>query len=183
MDRQDARDKGWQLAKHFKLHLHPETMRSSNQLQIDGRLAIFILLWFGDDRVHSSSELPSGIPLGQIYGDFMSYLLKHTREFFEDRVIAGDSVWKDYFESSDIIIAHPNGWGVNEQDFLRRAAIRAGFPDPEYSTAKIRFVTEAEASVHFCLFHANLGEWLEVCTNLHSKFIAFSHVFSLLSPA
>src|ERR1700720_357771 len=83
-------------------------------------------LWF-----FSFLELPSGVPLSQIYSDFMSHLLQHTRQFFEERVIAGDSVWRDYFDSSDIIIAHPNGWGLNEQDFLRKAAIRAGFPDPE----------------------------------------------------
>jgi hypothetical protein len=93
----------------------------------------------------------------------MRYLLTHTRSFFEERVIAGDNVWDSYFPSAEIILTHPNGWGLREQDFLRKAAIHAGLIHPESETAQIRFLSEAEASVHFCMFHANLGaQWLKV---------------------
>lgn len=93
----------------------------------------------------------------------MGYLLKHTRQFFQERVLDGTSVWKNYFPSADVIITHPNGWGLREQAFLRKAAIAAGFPNPEKSSARIRFVTEAEASVQFCMSKADLGsDWLQV---------------------
>jgi hypothetical protein len=93
----------------------------------------------------------------------MAYLLKHTRQFFQERVVGGTTVWEHYFGSADVIITHPNGWGLREQAFLRKAAIAAGFPNPEKSSARIRFVTEAEASVQFCMFKADIGsDWLQV---------------------
>jgi hypothetical protein len=111
----------------------------------------------------SPSDLPDGIPLTQIYSDFIRYLLKYTRRFFEAHILEGDAVWNNHINSADIIIAHPNGWGIHEQDFLRKAAISAGCPDPMKTTAHIRFVTEAEASVHFCMLKPGIGsDWLKV---------------------
>ena len=93
----------------------------------------------------------------------MVYLLEHTREFFHERVLDGVTVWNHHFDSADIILTHPNGWGIREQVFLRKAAVAAGFPDPEKTSARIGFVTEAEASVRFCMLKADLGpDWLHV---------------------
>ncbi|CAE6467158.1 unnamed protein product [Rhizoctonia solani] len=36
--RDDAEDNGWQLAKHFKLHLHPPSLRSKHKITIEGEL-------------------------------------------------------------------------------------------------------------------------------------------------
>ncbi|KAG8731538.1 hypothetical protein FRC11_003854 [Ceratobasidium sp. 423] len=67
----------------------------------------------------------------------------------------------------EVIIAHPNGWGVREQTFLREAAVKAGFSSADKAASRIRFVSEAEASVHFCIYHtlANLGARLQPGTN------------------
>ena len=62
----------------------------------------------------------------------------------------------------EVVIAHPNGWGIREQTFLRGAAVEAGFAGTNNARTNIRFVTEAEASVHFCVYHTNLGERLKV---------------------
>ncbi|KAF9510510.1 hypothetical protein BS47DRAFT_64108 [Hydnum rufescens UP504] len=138
----EAKENGWQLAKLFKLNLHPDTMRSEHRLK--------------------TSDLPDGIPLTQIYSDFIQYLLKHTRHFFETRVVEGESVWNNHINSADIVITYPNGWGIHEQDVLRKAAISAGCPDPTKTTAHIHFLTEAEASVHFCMLQADIGsDWLK----------------------
>ncbi|QRV77747.1 heat shock protein 70 kDa 12A [Ceratobasidium sp. AG-Ba] len=137
--KEDAEDNSWQLAKHFKLHLHPSDMRSRHNLQLD--------------------PLPSGVPLRHVYRDFLGYLLKHTRSFFEDRIVDGPLIWENYHSTMEVVIAHPNGWGLREQAFLRIAAIDAGFA-PTSSPHMIRFVTEAEASVHFCIYHTNLGNRL-----------------------
>ncbi|KAF9513160.1 hypothetical protein BS47DRAFT_1485791 [Hydnum rufescens UP504] len=106
-----AKKKGWQLAKLFKLHVHPETMKL--------------------DHTFETSDLPDGVTISQIYSDYMAYLVSHTRHFFEGHVLDGGMVWDNHFESADIIITHPNGWGIREQHFLRKAAIDAGFPDPQ----------------------------------------------------
>ncbi|KAG8737712.1 hypothetical protein FRC10_007911 [Ceratobasidium sp. 414] len=140
---EDAEDQGWRLAKHFKLHMHPSDMKAKHKLKMD--------------------DLPAGVPLRRIYSDFMGYLLGHTRSFFEERVVDGPLIWEKHHPQMEVIIAHPNGWGIREQTFLRDAAVDAGFASSA-SSHKIRFVTEAEASVHFCINRTNLGNCLQVGT-------------------
>ncbi|KAF8754983.1 ATP binding [Rhizoctonia solani] len=139
--REQAEDNGWVLAKYFKLHLHPADMQAKHDLKLD--------------------ELPPGVTLRQIYADFLRYLLKHTKTFFEDRVLDGRQTWARYSPTMEVVIAHPNGWGIREQAFLRSAAVAAGFSTDEKALASVRFVTEAEASVHFCIHHTNLGNILK----------------------
>ncbi|KAB5593091.1 Heat shock protein HSP70 [Ceratobasidium theobromae] len=142
---EEAADNGWFLAKYFKLHLHPEDMKAKHDLKLD--------------------DLPPGVPLRQIYSDFLGYLLKHTQLYFEDRILDGKQIWEKYKPTMEVIIAHPNGWGIREQTFLRTAAVEAGFADPDKASSRIRFVTEAEASVHYCIHHTNLGNQLKPGTN------------------
>ncbi|CCO31393.1 hypothetical protein BN14_05434 [Rhizoctonia solani AG-1 IB] len=136
-----AEDNGWVLAKYFKLHLHPSDMQAMHDLKLDA--------------------LPPGVTLSQIYSDFLGYLLKHTKIFFEDRVLDGKQIWARYSPTMEVVIAHPNGWGIREQTFLRSAAVAAGFSNTEQALGKIRFLTEAEASVHFCIHNTNLGNVLK----------------------
>ncbi|KAJ1303450.1 hypothetical protein OPQ81_011639 [Rhizoctonia solani] len=142
---EQAEDNGWALAKYFKLHLHPSDMQARHELKLD--------------------PLPHGVTLRQIYSDFLGYLLKHTRAFFEDRILDGKQIWERYSPTMEVVIAHPNGWGIREQAFLRSAAVSAGFATADLAPAKVRFVTEAEASVHFCIHHTNLGTVLQPGTN------------------
>ncbi|KAG8792445.1 hypothetical protein FRC12_006092 [Ceratobasidium sp. 428] len=143
--KEDAEDNHWQLAKHFKLHLHPSDMKAKHNIKLNA--------------------LPNGISLRQIYTDFLGYLMKHTQAFFEDRIVDGPLIWKNYRSKMEVVIAHPNGWGIREQTFLRAVAIDANFASAS-SSSKIRFVTEAEASVHFCINQTNLGGRLQVGTKL-----------------
>ncbi|CAE6466496.1 unnamed protein product [Rhizoctonia solani] len=136
-----AEDEQWQLARHFKLHLHPEAMKHKHNLR--------------------AQPLPAGVTLLTIYTDFMVYLLEHTKDFFESRIIDGQKVWEDHHKDMTIVLAHPNGWGVKEQNFLRQAAIAANYVPSSKAISQIRFVSEAEASVHFCMFHADLHNRLK----------------------
>ncbi|CAE6416417.1 unnamed protein product [Rhizoctonia solani] len=128
------------LAKCFKLHLHPSVMRTKHGIKPD--------------------PLPPGVSLHQIYSDFLGYLLKHTKTYFEDRICEGKQIWGQYNPTMEVVIAHPDGWGIHEQAFLRAAAVTAGFSTTDQAASKVRFVTEAEASVHFCIHHTNLGSVL-----------------------
>ncbi|CAE6366024.1 unnamed protein product [Rhizoctonia solani] len=139
--RDDAEEAEWQLAKHFKLHLHPSTLRSKHKVTLE--------------------ELPFGVSLKQIYTDFLGYLLRCTQERFEEVIIDGRAIWKNYSSDMDIVLAHPNGWGLREQDLMRRAAVLAGITTEENADSKIRFVTEAEASVHYCMHYTTLRGCLE----------------------
>ncbi|CAE6394322.1 unnamed protein product [Rhizoctonia solani] len=142
---EQAEDNDWVLARHFKLHLHPDHMRVGHGLKLD--------------------DLPQGVTLRQIYADFLGYLLRHTQTFFEDRIIDGRRIWQKYSSTKEIVIAHPNGWSLREQSFLREAAIDAGLVDHGQASSNIRFVTEAEASVHFCIHHTNIGNRLQPGSN------------------
>ncbi len=48
------------------------------------------------------------------------------------------------------ILAHPNGWGGEEQTLMRSAMIAGGLIDND-DHERVTFVTEGEASLHFCL--------------------------------
>ncbi|KAH7339939.1 hypothetical protein B0J17DRAFT_657366 [Rhizoctonia solani] len=136
--RMDAEDNNWVLAKNFKLHLHPGHMRADD-LKMD--------------------PLPKGVPLSQIYSEFMGYLFKQTKSYFEDHIVDGRNIWERYIPAMEVIIAHPNGWHTREQSFMRNAAVECGVFNPPGSTIakNIQFVTEAEASVHYCIQHTNLS--------------------------
>ncbi|KAH7336870.1 hypothetical protein B0J17DRAFT_718784 [Rhizoctonia solani] len=140
-----AEDNGWVLAKYFKLHLHPSNLQAKHDLKLN--------------------PLPPGVTLRQIYSDFLGYLLKHTKAFFEDRILDGKQIWERYSPTMEVVIAHPNGWGIREQTFLRAAAVAAGFSTSDQALSKIRVVTEAEASVHFCIHHTNLRNVLRPGAN------------------
>ncbi|CAE6507906.1 unnamed protein product [Rhizoctonia solani] len=70
----------------------------------------------------------------------------------------------DGMKLDQVVLAHPNGWDVRQQSFLRNAAVECGvFNPPGETIAKnIRFETEAEASVHYCIKHTNLSSQLNV---------------------
>ncbi|KAG9080112.1 hypothetical protein FRC06_007071, partial [Ceratobasidium sp. 370] len=140
-----AEDEGWKLARHFKLHLHPEAMKQKHNLKVQ--------------------PLPTGITLEKIYTDFMVYLMKHTQEFFESRIIDGRKVWADLHQDMTIVIAHPNGWTIKEQNFLRKAAVAAKYTSEAKAHAQIHFVSEAEVSVHFCMFHSDIHNRLKPNVN------------------
>ncbi|KAF8594084.1 hypothetical protein BDV93DRAFT_565803 [Ceratobasidium sp. AG-I] len=137
---EEAEDNNWRMAKYFKLHLHPSDLTNKHRLHL--------------------RPLPTGVTLPQIYADFLGYLLHHTQLYFEDHILDGKRIWKTYVPSLDVIIAHPNGWGIREQTFLRLAVVKAGFTSAADANTKVHFVSEAEASVHFCMFHTNLGDQL-----------------------
>ncbi|KAG8793239.1 hypothetical protein FRC12_003456 [Ceratobasidium sp. 428] len=137
----DAEDQGWRLVRHFKLHLHPKTMQQKYDLKVQ--------------------PLPDGIPLEKIYADFMAYILQHTRSYFESRVLEGANLWKELRDDMTIVLAHPNGWAIKEQNFLRKAAIAAKYTTEDKAHTQIHFVSEAEASMHFCMFHSDIHRRLE----------------------
>ncbi|KAG8716979.1 hypothetical protein FRC09_014937 [Ceratobasidium sp. 395] len=137
----EAEEQGWRLARHFKLHLHPKAMQQRYNLEVQ--------------------PLPDGISLEKIYGDFMVFLLQHTRETFESRVMGGANLWEELRNDMTIVLAHPNGWTIKEQNFLRQAAIAAKYTTEAKGHEQIQFVSEAEASMHYCMFGTDIHRRLE----------------------
>jgi hypothetical protein len=135
-------EEGWQLAKHFKLHLHPASMRDKEGIELD--------------------DLPSKVSVEKCYTDLFRYLYQHTISFFKSHEIHGDDIWEQAQSSIEFVIAHPNGWTPYEQSKLRQAAIDGGLiPSTEEGRARVHFVTEAEASVHFMMMNSDLTARLD----------------------
>ncbi|KDQ12467.1 hypothetical protein BOTBODRAFT_176407 [Botryobasidium botryosum FD-172 SS1] len=141
-----AEDNGWHLAKHFKLHLHPPAMRTQQRINVD--------------------PLPPRVTVDQIYADFLGYLFSQTKRFFKERILDGSNTWETLASTIEFVIAHPNGWDIGEQGILRHAAVAANLVPSIYAAQeRVHFVSEAEASVHFVLVHADLDKRLKVSDN------------------
>jgi len=106
--------------------------------------------------------LPQGVMVESIYSDFLQYLLKCTKAFFTSRTPNGATIWQQLIDDAEFVIAHPNAWGLREQYILRRAAVRADFVSAAEADSRVRFVSEGEASVHFCIVHGNLAAKLKM---------------------
>ncbi|CUA74415.1 Heat shock 70 kDa protein 12B [Homo sapiens] [Rhizoctonia solani] len=135
----------WQLVQNFKLHMHPEELRTRENLDMD--------------------LLPTHLPLEQVYSDFLRYLFANAENYFKDRIVRGNALWQRHREEMEFVIAHPNAWSTTQQAFLRKVAIEAGLVNKNNARKRVRFVTEAEASVHYCLYNSNLMHHLQPGTN------------------
>jgi len=76
-------------------------------------------------------------------------------------------MWKRLEPTIEYVLSHPNGWEGGQQALMRKAAILAGFiPNTEAGRSRLFFVTEGEASLHFCIEKGlaekatAVGDWL-----------------------
>ncbi|KZW00534.1 hypothetical protein EXIGLDRAFT_639271 [Exidia glandulosa HHB12029] len=144
-DALDAAEDNTHLAKWFKLHLHPQSMRTNANLEVP--------------------PLPPGVALKQIYSDFIKYIFDHACEFFQSSSHDGETIFNRLKSTFTIVCATPNGWDIVQQSFLRDAFVMAGVLPQGHDRDRLQFVTEAEASVHFALEHSDGDRWLTVGTN------------------
>lgn len=107
--------------------------------------------------------LPPNATLTTVFADFMAYLLQCTKKFFEESSPNGATQWANLIDTAHFIISHPNGWEGPQQTKLRKAAVLALLvPDTMEGRARIHFVTEGEASLHFCLNEKVIEEGVDV---------------------
>lgn len=122
------------------------------------------------DPASKIPPLPPNKTVVQVMADFMRYLYKCTRNYIEETHIGFSSTPEasaststaeknpgmfDVLEKEGqihFVLSHPNGWEGAQQEKMRRAAVLAGLvPSDEEAGSRISFVTEGEASLHFCL--------------------------------
>ncbi|KAJ3480295.1 hypothetical protein NLI96_g8449 [Meripilus lineatus] len=66
----------------------------------------------------------------------------------------GQALWRAVEHDLQLVLSHPNGWEGAQQTKMRTAAIHGGLiPDTDEGRARIRFVTEGEASLHACVLN------------------------------
>ncbi|EDR09826.1 uncharacterized protein LACBIDRAFT_325660 [Laccaria bicolor S238N-H82] len=130
-----AEDEQWIKAELFKLRLRPRTM----QLNMNGMRL---------------SPLPKRKTAVHVFGDFLAYLYRCTRIFITDTHANGAALWNAVENDIQFVLSHPNGWEGAQQTKMRRAAVYGALiPDTNEGKARIRFVTEGEASLHACVLN------------------------------
>ncbi|KAF5374607.1 hypothetical protein D9615_008998 [Tricholomella constricta] len=131
--RDTIEDEGWVKAEWFKLHMRPKAITSSNPM----------------DKI---PPLPAGKSVVDLFGDFIRYLYSCAKLYITESHANGTQLWSSVERTIDFVLTHPNGWEGGQQQQMRKAAIQAGLvPDTIEGHARIRFVTEGEASLHFCI--------------------------------
>lgn len=117
----------------FKLHLRPDSMIHGLQRDI-------------------LPDLPPGKTAIEVFGDFLKYLYSCARCFITESHPNGESLWQSVGSRIDFIFGHPNGWEGLQQSKMRQAAVAAGLvTDSQVDQARVHFVSEGEASLHYCL--------------------------------
>ena len=131
----------------FKLHLRPEHLDSD---EINKR---------------DLPPLPRGKTVLQVFADFLKYMFECARKYISDAHASGESLWNSVQDQIDFVLTHPNGWEGLQQGKMRQAAIMAGLvPDTPAGHARVHFVTEGEASLHFCVKSELTSESIQVCS-------------------
>ena len=109
------------------------------------------------------APLPPGKTAVDVFADFLAYLFRCTRSFIVDTHANGPALWHAVEQNIEFVLSHPNGWEGRQQSFMRLSAIQAKLvPDSDSGRARISFVTEGEASLHFCLGKGLISEGVKV---------------------
>jgi hypothetical protein len=96
--------------------------------------------------------LPRNKSVIDLYADFMRYLYACAKAYIQETHANGAVLWRSVEARIDYVLTHPNDWGGAQQGKMRMAAIQAGLiPDSDEGHARVRFVTEGEAGLHFCI--------------------------------
>ncbi|KAI0367126.1 hypothetical protein BV20DRAFT_1055106 [Pilatotrama ljubarskyi] len=130
----EAEDEDLIFVEWFKLHLRPETLDSDEVKRRD------------------LPPLPSGKSVLDVFADFTGYLFACTQRYICETHANGESLWASVKDRIQFVLSHPNGWEGLQQGKMRQAAVMAGLvPDTPEGHARVHFVTEGEASLHFCI--------------------------------
>jgi hypothetical protein len=118
----------------FKLHLRPKGLASSH---------------FSDNDL---PPLPPNITPIKAFADFLRYLYECASTYIQTTHASGRDLWNSVKTRTEFVLSHPNGWEGAQQNQMRQAAVLAGLiPDTQEGHTRIQFVTEGEASLHFCV--------------------------------
>ncbi|KAJ6592476.1 hypothetical protein B0H19DRAFT_1364978 [Mycena capillaripes] len=131
---EQAFQEGWEKAHWFKLHLAPNA----------GATILPLCL----------PPLPRMKTALDVFADFLRYLFYCAKLYITESYPNGGALWIGLESDMEFVLTHPNGWEGEEQAKMRRAAIIAGLiPDTHAGRQRVRFVTEGEASLHFCIMN------------------------------
>ncbi len=140
----------------FKLHLRP-VIKTEGGIKSE----------FDVEMHNSIAPLPPGKGVVAVFADFFRYLFQCAKTFIMESHQSAETFWKSIEGHIEFILTHPNGWEGEQQSRMRRAAVQAGLvTDDDTGHARVNFVTEGEASLHFCIHHG-LSSHIKVRSMVH----------------
>lgn len=114
--------------------------------------------------------LPLNKTVVEVFADFLKYLLECASSYIQDTHANGPDLWNSVKSHIDFVLSHPNGWEGTQQSEMRRAAVLAGLvPDNTNGHARLSFVTEGEASLHYSVQNGLPAGAMQVCSQWGSK--------------
>ncbi|KAH8800523.1 hypothetical protein DL96DRAFT_1824045 [Flagelloscypha sp. PMI_526] len=114
----------------------------------------FKLFLAKSESVHQKLKpLPSGKTPTLVFADFLGYLFRCAEKYIRETHHNGDTLWEGVQAGQvHFVLTHPNAWEGIQQSQLRDAAVKAGLISSNPAgQSRLQFVTEGEASLHFCL--------------------------------
>uniref|UniRef100_A0A0W0G793 Uncharacterized protein n=1 Tax=Moniliophthora roreri TaxID=221103 RepID=A0A0W0G793_MONRR len=133
-----ADDEDLMKIEWFKLHLRPKHLETSHV------------------QDHDLPPLPPNKTAIDVFADFLQYLHTCTVDYIKNS--RGPQFWSSIESSIDYVLTHPNGWEGPQQALMRQAAIRAGLITSADIETRLQFVTEGEASLHYCINKGVMNE-------------------------
>ena len=157
--------------------------------KLNGNLPILALqiitfhLSFSRFKLHLRSKVDAGCSVGselpllplnktvvEVFGDFLRYLLECASSYIQYNYANGHDLWDSVKSHIDFVLSHPNGWEGTQQSEMRRAAVLAGLvSDNASGHARLSFVTEGEATLHFSVQNGLPDGVMKVCRQIKSK--------------
>ena len=138
--------------RRFKLHLRPDGLDATDAIKRD------------------LPPLPAGKTVVHVFADFLGYLFTCARKYIKESAMNGETVWSRIENEIEFVLAHPNGWEGPQQGRMREAAVLAGLvPNTDAGQERIHFVTEGEASIHYCIQNGLLSDEDDV--RVHSSVV------------
>ena len=115
--------------------------------------------------------LPPSKSLTEVFGDYLAYLVSCVIPSLLDTRPTLRRTVQELVDNATFVIAHPNGWEGAQQSKLRKAAIYAKLvPDTPEGRSRVVFVSEGEASLHFCLKGGHI-ENVSTCAYVNSLYV------------
>ena len=117
----------------FKLHLRPR-VGTGRQLT---------------DKI---PPLPLNKTVVDVFADFLAYLLECAASFIRETQANGAMLWESVKNRLYFVLSHPNGWeGAQQAEMCKAAVLAKLIPDTTAGHARLSFVTEGEANLHFAV--------------------------------
>lgn len=147
--RETAKDEGWDKAEwslsHFLFEYHP-LLFYRFELHLRSKIGA------GKDMGDYIYPLPPFKTVIDVFADFLSYLLVCSESYIKDTHKNAPTFWESVKNDIDFVLLHQNEWEGTQQADMRLAAVKAKLiPDTTAGHARLMFVTEGEAMLHYSI--------------------------------